>query len=119
MGLCAYGGFSLGLDEYAALISSVTGKECNSGILEIISERVITLERQFNVLCGLTKDDDLLPDRFYKETITAGGKAKILNRDDFSSMRREYYKSFGWDENGIPDQEILKKLSILKIVKNL
>ena len=118
MGLCAYGSFSLGLDEYSEMVSSVTGKECNSGILETISERVITLEKQFNVLCGLTKDDDLLPDRFYTETINAGGKEKILKRDDFSSMRREYYKSFGWDENGIPNQEILKKLSLLKIVNN-
>jgi aldehyde:ferredoxin oxidoreductase len=116
MGLCAYGGFSLGLDEYAALVSSVTGKEYNSGILETIAERVVTLERQFNLLCGLTKDDDLLPERFYNESIAAEGKEKILDREDFSSMRKEYYKSFGWDENGVPNQETLRKLSIQPIV---
>lgn len=116
MGLCAYGGFSLGLDEYAALVSSVTGKAYNSGILETIAERVITLERQFNILCGLTKDDDLLPERFYNEAILAEGKEKILDREDFSSMRKEYYKSFGWDENGVPNREILRKLSIHTII---
>jgi aldehyde:ferredoxin oxidoreductase len=116
MGLCAYGGFSLGLDEYAALVSSVTGKEYNSGILETIAERVITLERQFNLLCGLTKDDDLLPERFFSESITAEGKEKILDRENFSSMRKEYYRLFGWDENGVPSQEILRKLSIQLIV---
>lgn len=116
LGVCAYGGFSLGLDEYAALVSAVTGNLCNSGILETISERVITLEKQFNVLCGLTKVDDLLPDRFYTEPITTGGKEKILDPNDFSSMRKEYYKSFGWDENGIPGQEILNRLLILNIV---
>jgi aldehyde:ferredoxin oxidoreductase len=119
MGLCAYGGFSIELDEYAALISAVTGREFNSGILEIISERTITLERAFNFLCGLTKEDDMLPKRFYKEAITIEGKQRVLDRKDFASMRREYYRSFGWDENGIPKRETLKKLSLLNIVEKL
>jgi aldehyde:ferredoxin oxidoreductase len=116
MGLCAYGGFSLGLDEYAALLSSVTGKEYNSGILETISERVITLERQFNILCGLTKDDDRLPDRFYGETIIAGGKERVLDQKAFADMRQQYYKSFGWNSDGIPGGEAMEKLSIKGIV---
>jgi aldehyde:ferredoxin oxidoreductase len=116
MGLCAYSGFSLGLDEYATLVSSVTGEECNSGILEVISERTVTLERQFNHLCGLTKEDDILPGRFYDESIATGGKKIILDRQDFASMRKLYYRSFGWDEDGIPTAETLKELSVLKIV---
>ena len=117
MGLCAYGSFSLGLDEYAALILAVTGKEFNSGILETISERTITLEREFNLLCGLTKEDDMLPLRFYEEAVTIEGKQRVLDRKDFASMRREYYRSFGWDENGAPKRETLKKLSVLNIVE--
>jgi aldehyde:ferredoxin oxidoreductase len=116
MGLCAYGGFSLGLDEYAALVGAVTGKEVNSGILETISERVITLERQFNMLCGLTKEDDILPKRFYNEAIVCGQKEKILDKESFSSMRKEYYDSFGWDESGVPLKETLQRLSLTDIV---
>jgi len=119
MGLCAYGGFSLGLDEYASLVSSVTGRHYNSGILETISERVITLERQFNILCGLSDKDDLLPRRFYTQPITTGGKQKVLNSKDFAAMRKEYYQSFGWDENGNPETGSLKRLSILDIVNTL
>jgi len=119
MGLCAYGGFSLGLDEYAALLSSVTGKEYNSGILETISERVITLERQFNILCGLTKDDDRLPARFYQKVIMAGGKEKVLDKKAFAAMRQAYYQSFGWNEDGIPGDDAMEKLSISGIVKTI
>ncbi|MCP4719826.1 MAG: hypothetical protein GY860_10260 [Desulfobacteraceae bacterium] len=119
MGLCAYGSFSLGLDEYSALVSSVTGKEYNSGILETISERVITLERQFNIMCGFTKADDLLPGRFYTDAIKAEDEEKILGTDEFSLMRKEYYKSFGWDNNGIPNEKTLKNLSISDFVNGV
>ena len=110
------GVFSLGLDEYAALVSSVTGEEYNSGILETIAERTITLERQFNALCGLSCDDDFLPDRFYNEPILVLGKEKRLNKTDFTSMRDEYYSSFGWDKDGIPTLSTLEKLSATQFV---
>jgi len=116
MGFCASGSFSLGLDDYSALVASVTGQECNSGVLETIAERVITLERQFNIFCGLTKEDDILPERFYNEAIEMGGIKKILDKNDFSSMRQDYYKSFGWDQNGVPQKSTLKTLLIDKIV---
>ena len=77
---------------------------------------MITLEKQFNLFCGLTKEDDLLPQRFYTETISAGGENKILGTDEFSSMRKEYYKSFGWDEDGIPLKKTLSRLSISEFV---
>ena len=116
MGLCVHGSFSLGLDDYAALISSVTGKVCNAGILATISERTVTLEREFNIRCGLTKKDDILPPRFYQEAIAVGGKERILDREDFTSMRAEYYRSFGWDQDCVPTNETLKKLSIFNLV---
>jgi aldehyde:ferredoxin oxidoreductase len=34
-------------------------------------------------------------------------------------MRKEYYRSFGWDEDGIPSEAILKKLSVISIVNSL
>jgi aldehyde:ferredoxin oxidoreductase len=117
MGFCLYGSFSLGLDDYAALISSITGKVYNAGILATISERTVTLEREFNIRCGLTKKDDILPQRFYQEAITVGGQDRILDREDFISMRADYYRLFGWDQEGVPTDEALKKLSIFNIVR--
>jgi aldehyde:ferredoxin oxidoreductase len=109
---CAYGSFSLNLDEYAALISAVTGAEYNSGTLKTLATRVITLERVFNRLCGLTHDDDWLPDRFYAEAIRAKGSPAMCRREDFQKMHREYYESLGWDARGRPTEETLRELEL-------
>jgi aldehyde:ferredoxin oxidoreductase len=119
IGACAYGSFSLNLDEYAALISAVTGLEYNSGTLKKLAGRVITLEKLFNILCGLTQDDDWLPDRFYSETIQVKGSAAICRRDEFQKMHHEYYDSLGWDHNGKPTEETLRELDLLEVVSGV
>jgi aldehyde:ferredoxin oxidoreductase len=65
------------------------------------------------MLCGLTQDDDWLPDRFYSETIQVKGSAAICRRDEFQKMHHEYYESLGWDRNGKPAEEILRELELL------
>jgi aldehyde:ferredoxin oxidoreductase len=115
---CAYGSFSLNLDEYAALISAVTGLEYNSGSLKLLAARVVTLEKVFNILCGLTQEDDWLPDRFYSETIQVKGSAAICRREEFQKMHHEYYDSLGWDRNGRPTEETLEELELLEMLPN-
>ena len=112
IGACTYGSFSLGLDEYAAMISAVTGHNYNSETLKTIAQRTITLERLFNHLCGLTTAHDWLPERFYSEAIVARGKKVICNRQAFEKMHLEYYQSVGWDNNGIPTRESLEQLGL-------
>ena len=112
IGVCTYGSFSLGLDEYASLICAVTGHHYNSEILKTISLRTITLERSFNTLCGLTEADDWLPDRFYNEPIIARGKQVICDRKHFKTMHEQYYHSVGWDKRGIPLPQTLEELRL-------
>jgi len=116
IGACAYSSFSLGLDEYAALVNGVTGEKHNSGTLEQLAVRTITLERMFNALCGLGRNDDWLPDRFYAETIHTRDGDVICSRSAFEKMHMEYYRSVGWDENGMPTHETLQKLDLLDLV---
>ena len=116
---CAYGSFSLNLDEYAALVSAVTGIEYNSGILKTIASRVITLEKMFNILCGLTQEDDWLPDRFYTETIQVNGSPAVCRREDFQKMHHEYYDSLGWDLNGRPTEETLRELGLIDLMSGV
>jgi aldehyde:ferredoxin oxidoreductase len=116
IGACAYSSFSLGLDEYAALVNGVTGDKHNSGTLEDIAVRTITLERMFNLLCGLGKDDDWLPPRFYNEHIHTREGDVICDRSAFERMHREYYTSVGWDESGRPIPETLRRLELLDLL---
>ncbi len=119
IGACAYGSFSLNLDEYARLIKAVTGDEHNAGTLQNLAAHTITLERYFNHLCGLTKEDDCLPDRFYTNSIKVNDKHVVCDRQAFGEMKRKYYLSFGWDADGIPLEETLKTLGVFDAIEAL
>jgi len=116
IGVCAYNGFSLSLDEFASLVNSVTGLEHNSGTLETIAQRTLTLERMFNILCGVTDKDDWLPERFFLETIEAKDGPAKCDRFAFGTMHKTFYNSLGWDDNGRPTEETLSKLRIKEFI---
>ena len=114
-----YSSLSLTLDEYALLINAVTGSHCNAGILQRIAWRTYTLERLFNVKCGVTEDDDWLPDRFYNDPVDTGERTAVCNRKAFQKMHAEYYRAMGWDDNGIPTTETLEKLGLSRLMKSM
>jgi aldehyde:ferredoxin oxidoreductase len=116
IGACAYSSFSLGLDEYAALVNGVTGDRHTSGTLEQIAVRTITLERAFNLLCGLGKDDDWLPNRFYDQSIHTRDGDVVCDRRAFQKMHEEYYRSVGWDAEGRPTPATLVELGLDDLV---
>ncbi|MBD3288091.1 hypothetical protein GF337_04750 [candidate division KSB1 bacterium] len=116
IGACAYGSFSLGLDEYASLVNAVTGEEHNSGTLQTLAQRTITLERAFNVLCGISSENDWLPKRFYEENIRTRDGEMICIREAFDKMHKEYYHSVGWDEHGKPTAQTLQQMNLMDFV---
>lgn len=116
IGACAYGSFSLGLDEYAALVNGVTGGQHTSGTLKKLALRTITLEREFNRVCGLSEGDDWLPDRFYSEKVATAHGRVLCDREAFARMHREYYRSVGWDDHGRPTKDTLRDLELLDFI---
>lgn len=112
IGACAYGSFTLGLDEYAGLINGVTGLAFNSGSLKRLAHRVLTLERLFNIACGLNAENDWLPGRFYSEAIATGEGDVICNREGFEQMHKEFYTAMGWDEAGCPLDRTITELQL-------
>ncbi len=109
-GLCLFSSFALGAEDYAALLSAVTGVEYSSEEALKAGERIWNLERLWNLKAGLTKADDTLPPRFLKEPMPDGAsKGQIVHLD---VMLPEYYKIRGWDENGVPTDEKLKELDL-------
>ena len=73
LGVCAFAGFSVTLDEFANMMNDVTGLGMKASDLETVSRRVLTLERMFNLLCGFTAEDDWLPERFFRDPIVVRG----------------------------------------------
>jgi len=112
LGVCAFAGFSVTLDEYANMLNDVTGLEMKASDLETVSRRVLTLERLFNLLCGFTPEDDWLPERFYRDPIAVEEGNVLCPEDEFRAMRAEYYESLGWDERGVPRESAIRELGL-------
>ena len=74
-------------------------------------ERIVNLERMFNVREGFSRKDDSLPERFLVDPMPSGpSKGSVV---ELSKMLEEYYEIRGWDPvSGIPRKEKIKELSL-------
>jgi aldehyde:ferredoxin oxidoreductase len=107
-------GFGLFLDEpYARMVRAVTGWDTTVEELERVGERVVTLERLFNVREGVRRKDDALPWRVMHEPIPEGPSAGMYcPPDELAAMLDRYYALRGWDADGVPTRERLDALGL-------
>jgi aldehyde:ferredoxin oxidoreductase len=107
-------GFGLFLGEpYAAMVRAVTGWDVTADELERTGERIVNLERLFNVRDGVRREHDVLPWRVMHEPIPDGPSAGMhCPPDELSAMLDEYYRLRGWDTTGVPTGERLGALEI-------
>ncbi|MBS7649174.1 aldehyde ferredoxin oxidoreductase family protein [Candidatus Bathyarchaeota archaeon] len=69
-------------------------------------ERVYNLKRMFNVRCGISREDDVLPHRIMHEKLEEGESAgQIISREELNMMLDEYYAVRGWSKDGVPPVE--------------
>ena len=81
--------------------------------LMLAGERIHNLAKCFNLREGATKADDYPPDRFFDEPPTRGPtKGVTLDRDGYTKVLEGYYEVRGWDKEGIPKDETLKRLGL-------
>ncbi len=109
-GLCVFTTFAWTLEDIAPQIDAA----CDGGwtpekLLEA-GERIWNLERQFNLDAGLTKADDTLPKRLLQEAAKTGpAKGKV---NELHKMLPHYYDLRGWNADGAPTAETLKRLAL-------
>jgi aldehyde:ferredoxin oxidoreductase len=106
--VCKFAFFGAGEEEYANILSAVTGENYTSEDLMLVGERIWNVERLYNVREGFGKEDDILPDRFFKEKVNE----RVIDKEEFLNTLDEYYRMRGWDENGVPTEGKLKRLEI-------
>jgi aldehyde:ferredoxin oxidoreductase len=141
------------VDNYITIYKAVTGRDFDKKRLVEDSERVYNFQRVFNLRRGYGKRvDDNQPfraagpvtkeeyesrseryDKQLKEKIgfdpigkTTEEKMKILRKyreDQYESLRDAVYKRRGWNKNGVPMIEFLKKIGmdlpeVIEVVKN-
>jgi aldehyde:ferredoxin oxidoreductase len=107
-------GFGLFVGEpYAAMVRAVTGWDMTVEELERVGERIINLERLFNVREGVRREHDVLPWKVMHEPIPEGPSAGMsCPPDELNAMLDEYYGLRGWDAAGVPTRERLATLGL-------
>jgi len=109
-GICLFSSFALDTDDYADLITASTGMTIDAEELLTIGERIWNLQKLFNLKVGYTRADDTLPKRLLTEPLKEGApKGRVWEPDH---MLDDYYESRGWNHEGVPTKETLKRLAI-------
>ncbi len=108
--LCRFLQFAISIDTFKDILNFVTGLDYTEDELLKVGTRIYNLERKFNSEAGFMRKDDMLPSRFLEEELAEGAsRNRVVQLDE---MLDRYYKLRGWDENGIPSEEIKKELGI-------
>jgi aldehyde:ferredoxin oxidoreductase len=103
----------LAREVYAQYFEAVTGQPISLEELRLMADRIETLIRMFNVREGFSRKDDKLPYRTLNEPLLDGpAKGQFIGEENFNRMLDEYYDLRGWDPNGIPRQETLRKYGL-------
>ena len=102
----------------AKLFNAVNSLELSDEDVMRIGERIVNLDRAYNIREGLTRKDDTLPRRFLEEPMADGpAKGQVVK---LAQMLDEYYECRGWDRvSGFPTRECLEKLDLKEIADDL
>jgi aldehyde:ferredoxin oxidoreductase len=126
LGICKYHTTFLGatlpnFEDWSKVLYYNTGLELTPKEIWDVAERCNNLERLFNLREGLTRNDlkkgDMLNHRYFDEPCLRGAPDVIgakIDREKFTKMIDEFYAHHGWDENGVPTAETLKRIGINK-----
>ena len=79
-----------------------------------VAKRTLTLQRAFSRReGGISRKDDILAERMMKESLPEGPKkGGVVTAEMLKKAQDEYYASMGWDADGVPTSETLKKYGL-------
>ena len=101
--------YHLPMLPHSKALKMATGMEMDFGRFIRMGERGFTMERLYNTREGFSAKDDTLPRRFtHEEQIPGNAKTKV----PLAKMLPKYYSLRGWDENGMPTPQTLKRLDM-------
>lgn len=102
---CKFAFFGASLEEYAELLTAVTGVAYSPQRLKEIGKRIVLTERFYNGANGFSRTDDMLPERFFTEPGSSGDGIDIhpIDRVRFEEELDKYYRIRGLNEKGCFD----------------
>jgi aldehyde:ferredoxin oxidoreductase len=114
LGICRLQFMELGFEphHYEKLIHLITGRQLKWDDILKVSEKVWHLTRAISVreIEGFGRKDDIPPDRLMEDPVPNGpNQGHVVTRPEVESLLDEYYQARGWDQQGRPTAETLKK----------
>ena len=107
--LCKFTNLGVAEEYFARTLSAVTGIQYATGDLVQVGDRVWNLEKLYNLREGFGRKDDTLPPRLLNEPAGGPSEGWVVQLEP---MLEEYYRSRGWDEEGVPSQRKLEELDL-------
>jgi aldehyde:ferredoxin oxidoreductase len=106
--------------EAARLYEVVTGFETKADDLEKAGERIINLEKAFNIREGWTRKDDHLPSRVMRDPIPEGiAKGSLVTQEELDLMLDGYYEARGWTKAGLIPKKKLIEIGLTDIAEEV
>ena len=106
----------INLKDHISLINYALGIELDEAQAMIVAQRTGALTRAYNVMTGIRRKDDKVPEKYFSEAPEP--PQTVLNREKFDRMIDYYYELKGWTKDGIPSADELDRLD-LGFVKNV
>jgi aldehyde:ferredoxin oxidoreductase len=113
--ICKFVHMGVAEEYFARVLTAVSGMPFSTGELTRTGERVWNLEHLYNLREGFTRAQDTLPPRLLTEAPTEGPSAGWVSH--LEPMLAEYYRTRGWDENGVPKPAKLEQLGLQQLVQ--
>ena len=114
--MCACDFIPIDLPFIAELLNAATGQKYTEEDVRKIGRRIWTLTRLFNTREGFSRQHDVIPPRIYSDPLPEGNpKGKVVPKEDFGTMLTEYYKLWGWDDQGKPTRAAVEELGLASL----
>jgi aldehyde:ferredoxin oxidoreductase len=116
------GGWGWIPDIFSRMLAAATGIDQLTDLehLAQVGERIINLERSFNVRNGIKREYDTFPVRLLTEPLrdneTSDETGRITSQNEFLDR---YYQLRGWTKEGVPSPEKLSELNLGYIKKDI
>jgi aldehyde:ferredoxin oxidoreductase len=117
IGMCSTMRIGISIEDMCEAMRAVSGRVMSTDDMNLTAERIINLERMYNVRMGFSRKDDSLPKRFLSEAMEVGESAG--QTVDLERLLDEYYQAMGWDRNGIPNRATIGKLGLMNVVSKV
>jgi len=108
----------MSVDLLVEAVRAVTGWVFTAQEAMDVGRRAVNLMHVFNMRSGLTSDLNWPSSRYGSSPVDGPGAGKSIFLH-LEKMLKDYYRDMGWDENGKPLPETLKRLQIEWIESDL